>query len=75
MTSGHRRNPSPPAALARCMLGTVVLLFRRLRLRRTNALQFPVAFGLGRGGGGVRVSPEGLRVWSSEYLVPGWSRR
>lgn len=73
MTSGHR-TPSPPAALARCMLGTVVLMFRRLRLRRTNALHFPVAFGLGRGGG-VRVSPEGLRVWSSEYLVPGWSRR
>lgn len=49
MTSGHR-TPSPPAALARCMLGTVVLMFRRLRLRRTNALHFPVAFGLGRGG-------------------------
>lgn len=61
MTS-DRRTPSPLAALARCMLGTVVLIVRRLRLRRTNGLHFPMAFGLGGRCARKPLGAEGLVI-------------
>lgn len=69
MTS-DRRAPLLPvsAAFVHCMVDTVVPVVRQLRLRRTDGLRLPETFG--RAGGGVRVSPAGLRVWSSER----WTR-
>lgn len=69
MTSDRRAPLLPvPPAFVHCMVDIVVPIVRRLRLGRTDGLRLPETFG--RAGGGVRVSPVGLRVWSSER----WTR-